>query len=196
MRRREIWGIALLAAAGLTALGAHAVLEADRAATSQRLLLYVGVPASNIGDGLMILAILTGAAGIMLLLPALIGRIPRTLLRRTIGWTTGMAAAAAVPYLGLVLVFAYLGAVGIGDTVKVVAADGQSVLVTQDGFDGDIVDIYTEHDEFHYKWARRAPEISGWPRVKDQDCRLDATGGGLQFACGVTRVDIGPKELR
>jgi hypothetical protein len=48
----------------------------------------------------------------------------------------------------------------IGDDVKVVAADGQSVLISQDGFDGDSVDIYTGHDEFHYKWARRANEIA------------------------------------
>jgi hypothetical protein len=89
-----------------------------------------------------------------------------------------------VPYVGLISVFALLGAVGIADTVKVTAADGRSVLITQDGFDGDRVDIYTEHDELHYKRIRSAPEISGWPRVKDQDCQLDTAGGELRLTCG------------
>jgi hypothetical protein len=75
--------------------------------------------------------------------------------------------------------------------VKVTAADGRSVLITQDGFDGDSVDIYTEHDQVHYKRARSAPEISGWPRVKDQNCRLEAVGGELQLICGATRLDFG-----
>ncbi|MDQ0619200.1 hypothetical protein [Arthrobacter globiformis] len=100
-----------------------------------------------------------------------------------------MAAAAAVPYLTLVLLFAYLGAAGIGDVVKVQSADGQAVLITQDGFDGDMVDIYTGHDELRYKRVRSAPEIAGWPRVKDQDCGLE-TANGLQLVCGATTVEI------
>jgi hypothetical protein len=58
------------------------------------------------------------------------------------------------------------------------------VLITQDGFDGDSVDIYTEQDEHHYKRVRSAPEISGWPRVKDQNCRLDTAGDQLRVTCG------------
>ncbi len=101
-----------------------------------------------------------------------------------------MAAAAAVPYVGIVFVLAYLGAFGIGDTVKVVATDGQSVLVTQDGFDGDSVDIYSPHDELHYKWVRSAPEISGWPRVKDRDCHLESLDKELQLTCGATALVV------
>ena len=51
--------------------------------------------------------------------------------------------------------------------MKVVALDGQSVLITQDDFDGDVVNIFTEHDDFTYKFGREAPELTGWPRVKD-----------------------------
>lgn len=70
------------------------------------------------------------------------------------------AAVATLPFVGIMFLFAYFGAFGLGDTVKVIAADGQSVLITQDGFDGDSVEIYTEHDEHHYKPVRSAPEIS------------------------------------
>jgi hypothetical protein len=87
--------------------------------------------------------------------------------------------------------FAALDAFGIGDTVKIGAADGTSVLVSQDGFDGDIVTIYTQHDALHYKRVQDAPEISTWPRVKDQDCQLESTGGELQLICGAERLDIG-----
>jgi hypothetical protein len=92
--------------------------------------------------------------------------------------------------VGIIFVFAYLGAFGIGDTVKVVAANGQSVLITQDGFDGDSVGIYTKHDELHYRRLRSAPEISGWPRVKDQDCLLDASGGELVLTCGAITLVV------
>jgi hypothetical protein len=90
--------------------------------------------------------------------------------------------------------FAALGAFGIGDAVKITAADGQSVLVTQDGFDGDTVDIYTQHDELHYKRVRSAPEISGWPRVKDQNCRLDSAGDELRLICGEKRLVVEEEE--
>jgi hypothetical protein len=52
-------------------------------------------------------------------------------------------------------------AAGSGDYVKVVAPDGQSVLVTQDDFDGDAVHIYPQHDDFTYKFVSPAPELSG-----------------------------------
>lgn len=191
MKRREIWGSTLVVAAALCAWADHAISEAYWAAAREDLLLYVGIPADSIASLFLIVALLSGAVGLFLLLPALMGRIPRKIPRRIIGWIIAVAAAAAVPYVSLIFIFTALGAFGIGDTVKVVAADGQSVLITQDGFDGDSVDIYTEHEELHYKRVRRAPEISGWPRVKDQNCRLEAVGGELQLICGATRLDFG-----
>ncbi|MFJ5694583.1 hypothetical protein ACIP9X_12115 [Arthrobacter sp. NPDC093125] len=182
-------GTALLVAAALGAWADHAIYEAYRAAARDDLLLYIGMPADSISSWFRIAALLSGGAGLSLLLPALIGRIPKKIPRRTAGWITGVAVAAAVPYFGLIFLFAALGAFGIGDTLKFVAADGTSVLVSQDGFDGDTVIIYTQHDEYHYKRVSDAPEISGWPRVKDQDCQL-ATDGGLTLICGATRLDI------
>lgn len=157
MRRREVQGTALIIVAALCTWAGHAIYAAYRAAAREGLLLYVAIPADSIASWLRIAALLAGAAGLSLLLPALIRRISKKVLRRIAGWTTGAAAAAAVPYLGLMFVFAVLGAFGIGDTVKITAAAGQSVLVTQDGSEGDSVDIYMQHDEYHYKRVRDAP---------------------------------------
>ncbi|MCY1675888.1 hypothetical protein OVA06_14440 [Pseudarthrobacter sp. SL88] len=189
MKLREIWGSVLLAAAAVCTWVHHVLSEAYRAATREGLLLYMGIPADSIASWFLIVAFLSGPAGLMLLLPALIRRIPRKVPRRIVGWSAGVAAAAAVPYLGVVFVFAALGAFGVGDTVKITAVDGQSVLVTQDGFDGDSVAIYGQHDGFHYKRVRDASEISGWPRVKDRGCRLE-TAGGPQLVCGTKMVAV------
>ncbi|WP_133831645.1 hypothetical protein [Arthrobacter sp. AG258] len=140
------------------------------------------------------MAVPIGAAGLLLLLPVLIGRIRRRAVRRLAGWTIVGGAAAAATCFGVVAVFALLEATGIGDTVRLEAVDGRSVLVTQDGFDGDVVDIYTENGSFYYKWARSAPELSGWPRVKDRECRLDAGEAVLLLVCGEKTVEIDVEE--
>lgn len=189
--RREFCGIGLIVMAAPCIWAYEAIHEAYWAAAREGVLLYVGIPADSIANWFLIAALLSGAVGLLLLLPAVISRIPRKVPRRIVAWTAVVAAAAAVPCIGLMFIVAALGAFGIGDTVKVSTAGGQSVLVTQDGFDGDSVVIYTRHDEYHYKRVRDAPEISGWPRVKDQNCRLDSPDGELQLLCGAKRVAIG-----
>lgn len=104
---------------------------------------------------------------------------------------TALIAAAAVPYLAVLLFFAVLTAVVSADYVRLEAAGGQSVLITQNQFDGEAVDIYVRHDDTHYRWSRSAPELAGWPRVKDQSCRLDPVGGGLQLVCDSVTLAIG-----
>jgi hypothetical protein len=195
MRRRETWGAALLAAAVLAAWCGQAVNEAHRAAAGRHLLLYVGVPGSSITYSLLVVAFLAGAAGMLLLVPALIRRIPLKWVRRTVGWTSALAAVAAAPFLGLMLFFVVLLAVGFGDYVKVVAPDGQSVLISQDDFDGDRVDIYMEHDGFTYKFHREAPELSGWPRVEDQGCQLETVKEELMLTCGAKVLSLKPEEF-
>lgn len=194
MKRRDVWGIALTVTAALGAWADHAIYEAYRAAARDDLLLYIGMPADSVSSWFRIAAILCGGAGLSFLLPSLIRRIRKKIPRRTVGWTIGVAVAVAVPYFGVMLLFAALGAFGIGDTTKIVAADGTSVLVSQDGFDGDSVVIYAEHDEFHYKRVRDAPEIAGWPRVKDQDCRLQTAGNGLLLICGDKELKVYPED--
>ena len=80
--------------------------------------------------------------------------------------------------------------------MKVVAPDGQSVLVTQDDFDGDVVHIYTQHDDFTYKFVSPAPELSGWPRVEDQGCRLDTVGEEFQLIGGAKVLSVNPEESK
>lgn len=196
MRRREIWGAALIAVAALAGFGSHAANEVVREAVGRHLVIYIGVPGSSIVYSLLVLVFLAGAAGTLLLVPSLISRIPRKWLRRTVGWTLALAAAAAAPFLGLTFFFAVLLATGSGDYVKVVAPDGQSVLVTQDDFDGDVVHVYTHHDDFTYKFDRPAPELSGWPRVEDQGCRLDTVGEELQLICGAHVLSLNPEEYK
>ncbi|MFF1253534.1 hypothetical protein ACFVYC_13675 [Pseudarthrobacter sp. NPDC058329] len=194
MKRREIWGSALIVAASLCAWADTAINEAFWAAARQGLLLYAGIPGDAIAAWFRIAALFLAASGLLLLLPALIGRVPRNVPRRVIGWTTTVVAAAASPFIGIILLFTLLSAFGIGDTAKITAADGQSVLITQDGFDGDIVEIYTEHDGLHYKQVRRASEISTWPRVKDQNCRLNTADNKLQLLCGDKTVAVEPND--
>jgi hypothetical protein len=183
--RREVWGTVLIIAAAFCAWAYQVIYEEYRAGAREKLLLYVGFPGHSIAFWFLVVSILCGAVGLSVLLPALIGRIPRKIPRRVAGWAAGVAGVACVPYFGLMLLFAGLGAFGVTDTKKNTAADGQSVLVTQDGFDGDAVDIYTEYDAYHYKWIRSAPEFSGGPRVKDQHCQLNDAITGLQLTCGV-----------
>ncbi|QDG68112.1 hypothetical protein NIBR502772_19585 [Pseudarthrobacter sp. NIBRBAC000502772] len=103
---------------------------------------------------------------------------------------SSLAAAAAVPYLALFLFFAVLTAAMASDYVKVEAPGGPWVLITQDPFDGDSVDIYTRHDDTHFRWSRSAPELAGWPRVEDQNCSLGAIGDELPLTCRFGAVVI------
>lgn len=194
MRSRSIWGVVLLTGAALAATSFCILDEAYWAARREHQLLFVGTPLDSLAAGLLVVAVPVGTAGLLLLLPILIGRMRRRPVRRLAGWATAVGAAAAAPCLGVVFAFAVLGATGIGDTVRLEAADGRSVLVTQDGFDGDVVDIYTEYGSFRYKWARSAPELSGWPRVTDQACRLDAGEPGLRLVCGDKTMGIDVQE--
>jgi hypothetical protein len=162
---------------------------------SQHVILYVVVPVASIGAGMVFLALLAAFAGLIFLVPALIRRIQRRKLRLAAGWITGLAAAAATPYLAQLLFFTFLNAAMSADHVRLEAAGGQSVLVTQDPFDGDIVDVYTRQDNVRYRWIRSAPELAGWPRVKDQDCRLEADGDELQRACGAKVLSLRPEEF-
>lgn len=142
------------------------------------------------------MSLLSGATGLLMLVPALVRRISRRWLRKTAGWIACAGAALALPCLALLILFALLGALGFRDYVEFQAADGQSVLVTQDGFDGDIVLIYTEYDDFHYVQNRQSAELSGLPRVRNRDCQLAAVETRLVLTCGTETVSIDPSPTR
>ena len=191
MSRRGGWGAALMAAAALLGWSGTALSEAATVAASTNLILFIGVPAECIGAWLLVMALVAGSAGTAILVPFLIRRIRRRKARLAAAWAAGLAGAVAVPYLAHLLFFAFLAAAASADYVKVEAADGQSVIITQDQFDDETVDIYVRHDDTHYLWSRSAPELAGWPRVKDRNCRLDPIGGGLQLACESGTPGIG-----
>jgi hypothetical protein len=98
LKRQETWGIALIIAAALCVWAYQAIYGAFRAAGREGLLLYIGNPGDSIASWFLVVSFLSSATGLSLLIPALIVRIPRKGPRRIVGWTTGVAAAAAVPF--------------------------------------------------------------------------------------------------
>jgi hypothetical protein len=195
MKRRELWGIALITLAALASwweIAVWAVPKVDGA--GQPVLFYfLGLSKDSVTGWIQVTSLIGGAIGLLLLVPPLIRRIRRRWLRRTTGWIVGiLGAALGLPYLALVFLFASLGAIGFNDYVKFQADDGRSVLVTQDGFDGDLVSIYSEYDDFHYVLNQSADELSGFPRVKNRDCHLAAAEARLVLTCGTETVTVEP----
>ena len=192
MKQREGWGAALIAAAVFAFWWATVIWGAPAADPTGRqvVFFYRGLSGSSITGWIQLATLLGGSVGVFLLVPALIDRISQRWVRRSLGWSASAGAILAAPYLLVVALFAFLGAVGICDHIEFEATTGQSVLVTQDGFDGDAVDIYTQYDEFHYVQHHRAEELSGFPRVKDRDCQLVATDALLLLTCGADTVTI------
>ena len=195
MTRREGWGAALIAAAVLAFWWATVIWAAPASDADGRqvIFFYRGISGSAITGWIQLLSLLAGAVGSFLLVSALIGRIRQRWVRRSVGWTACAGSILAAPYLAAVVLVAYFGADGIGDNVELEAATGQSVLVTQDGFDGDVVEIFTRYDEFHYVRHGSADELAGFPRVKDRDCQLLAADARLRLTCGADSVNINPR---
>lgn len=193
MSRREAWGAGLIGAAALCWWAGQAVIDAYRAAARKTSCFYIGAPGDAIAFRFLLPALVCGAAGLILLVPALLRRIPRKVPRHIVGWIVAAASAAALLPAGALLPFAVFGSFGALDIVKLTVADGTAVLVAQDGFDGDTVVIYTERDEYHCRFTRDASEISGWPRVKDRDCRLIGAGRDLRLLCGGKALMVYPE---
>ena len=195
MRRREIWGSALLifAAASYTWVtfyfSAHP-LSPD----GQRLIFFWGIDGDAVAGLIYLVGGLVGCAGLLLLVPSLIRRVSLRWLRVTTGWAAAVAALDAAPFVGLFLLVSLI--LCFGATVREVAPDGRSVIVTQDQFDGDVVHIYTEFDAFHYRWYREAPELSGPRTISSENCRLESSGETLVLQCGAGIVTIHPDQPR
>ena len=194
IKRVEVVGFGLAAASGLVMWGAFTVMgtpSAD-AAGRQVLLHFFGLSRENICGWIILLSMLVGSVGLAQLAYGLIGRIPKPWIRTAAGWTTFAAAVAASPFVLLTALVIFLLAAGIGDQTRFEAPNGQSIVVTQDGFDGDSVSIYTQHGRFHYVWNRQADELGGFPRVKDRNCELSAAENALLFTCGTETVTVVP----
>ena len=194
MKRIEGLGLGLAAAATLAIWLANVILArpATQVAGRHIILHFFGFSRQSICGWVILIGLLGGALGLALLTTGLIGRIPKVRVRETSGWIAFSLAALVSPLLALSLFFAFLIAAGIGDQTRFEADDGQSVVLTQDGYDGDSVSVYTEHGSFHYVYNRRAGELSGFPRVKDQACELIASEGTLLLTCETGTVTINP----
>ncbi|MCC3264814.1 hypothetical protein [Arthrobacter gengyunqii] len=194
IKRVEITGFGLAAASGLAIWAASTVLgvPSTDAAGRHVLLHFFGLSQDNICGWIILLSVLGGCVGLAQLAYGLIGRIPKSWIRHTAGWTTFAAAVVASPFVLLTALLVFMIAAGIGDQTRFEAPNGQSVVVTQDGFDGDGVDIYTEHGIFHYVRNRDANELGGFPRVKDRNCELTAAENTLLFTCGTETVTVVP----
>jgi len=149
---------------------------------------FRGIPGDSIVGLTYLVGGLVGCAGLLLLLPSLIRRVPLRRLRVATAWVASVAAVAAAPLVGLFPLVSLIPC--FGTAIREVAPDGRSVVVTQDQFDGDVVRIYTEFDAFHYKWYRDAPELAGPRTVSSENCRLESSGDALVLRCGAGTVTI------
>jgi hypothetical protein len=193
MRRREIWGSALLVvAAALYGWVTFFFSAHPLAPDGQRLIFFWGIEGDAVVGLTFLVVGLVGCAGLLLLLPSLIRRVHRRWLRVTTGWAAAAAVVAAAPFLGMFLLVGVILSFGTG--IREVAPDGRSVIVSQDQFDGDVVRIYTEFDAFHYRWYREAPELSGPRTITSENCRLESSGEALVLSCGAGEVTIHPDQ--
>ena len=194
IKRVEAVGFGLAAASGLAIWGAATVMGVPSTDASGRhvLLHFFGLSRQMICGWIILLSMVVGSVGLAQLAYGLIGRIPRAWIRHTTGWTAFAAAVVVSPLVLLTALLVFLLAAGIGDQTRFEASNGQSIVVTQDGFDGDSVAIYTEHERFHYVRNRQAYELGGFPRVKDRDCELVSDEEALQLTCGAETVAILP----
>jgi hypothetical protein len=183
------WGLALVVAAGASYWWATNVWEQPDPSGLNLIYYSHGASGEAVRARTQRVAIIAGVLGLLILMPALLRRIPRRGLRLTAGWASVACAILAVPYLALMF-FAALFISSVTDYTRFEAGDGQSVVVTQDGFDGDSVSIYTEHDDTHYVFAQQPSDLTGLPRVKDRSCYLAADDGQLLLTCGTDTTRI------
>jgi hypothetical protein len=193
MRNREIWGLVLLIfAAALYGWVTFFFSAHPLAADGQRLIFFWGIDGDAVVGLTDVVGGLVGCAGLLLPLPSLIRRVHPRWLRVTTGWAAAVAAVAAVPFVGMFLLVGVI--LSFGTSVREVAPDGRSIVVSQDQFDGDVVHIYTEFDAFHYRWYREAPELSGPRTITSESCRLESSGEAIVLSCGAGAVTIHPDQ--
>jgi hypothetical protein len=102
-------------------------------------------------------------------------------IRVAVGGVGLIACVTGTLYLLVLCWFALLGAGAEGTQTVVSADDGTTVMITQDGFDGDVVNFY---DPGHgWEWVRR-PEIARLD-PRDGPCALSIIDAStLSLTCG------------
>lgn len=124
------------------------------------------------------------AAG--LLISVAMTPIRKPLLRAAVG-VIGSLAWAVGAFALLVICWFSLFCLGLeGSQTFVTADDGTAVMITQDGFDGDMVDFYDPGPGRW--WIRRDDTARIDPR--DGHCTLTTTSATLTVTCGHRRQTI------
>ena len=114
-------------------------------------------------------------------------RSTRRAARVLIGVLGTVVWSAAACYLGVLCFLLFLADGFAGEQWVLTAQDGTTLMVTQDGFDGDAVDFYAPRQG--WEWARR-PEV-GTVDPSQGPCALvvkDQTT--LTVTCGSTSQDL------
>jgi hypothetical protein len=95
--------------------------------------------------------------------------------------------SAAACYLGVVCFVLFLADGFAGEQWVVTAQDGTRLMITQDGFDGDVVDFYAHRQG--WEWARRPESAKVDPR--QGPCTLVVKNETtLTVTCGSAHQDV------
>ena len=153
------------------------------------LLVVFGMAEPRISFVLFLLGGPAAVTALSLLIPPLVRRV-RTIWARRIVASSVVLAAAAAGLMWLLLLGILLLSAGARDYLTVRSADGQTVIVSQDNFDGDLVSLWVPHSTFFYQPTNGGNELSGSEAVMQGDCELDRSGNNLLLTCGTTLLPI------
>jgi hypothetical protein len=189
--RRMVWGL-VAAALGIGCLWVASSLPTFNFRNAEGvpvLLVVFGMAEPWISLVLFLLGGPVAVTALSLLIPPLVRRVRTIWARRILASSVVLAAVAASLVWLLLLVILFLSA-GARDYLTVRSAEGQTVIVSQDNFDGDMVSIWVPHSTFFYRPSDAGRELSGSEAVMQGDCELDSSGNDLLLTCGSTLVPI------
>jgi hypothetical protein len=185
-RRRLKWGIVLALVSVL--LGVAAQASAAWVSDSwPEVLVYFVMPGWTL---ILCCHLLSGAAALaalVLLVPALVARIPRGRIRRLTAVLAVLASAtAALPWS---IYAAGMGLAAAAATyAQVTASSGDSVVVEQSGFDPQTYSVYSQKS--WGLWQRTVPWLSATEVFDPNDCILTDGSSDLVLHCGVDDVIV------
>jgi hypothetical protein len=185
-RRRLKWGIVLALVSVL--LGVAAQASAAWVSDSwPEVLVYFVMPGWTL---ILCCHLLSGAAALaalVLLVPALVARIPRGRIRRLTAVLAVLASAtAALPWS---IYAAGMGLAAMAATyAQVTASSGDSVVVEQSGFDPQTYSVYSQKS--WGLWQRTVPWLSATEVFDPNDCILTDGSSDLVLHCGADGIVV------
>jgi hypothetical protein len=188
---RMVWGLvaAAFGAGCLLVASSLPTLSFKDAEGVSLLLVVFGMAEPWISFVLFLLGGPVAVTALSLLIPPLLRRVRTIWARRILASSVVLAAIAAGLVWLLLLGVLFLSA-GARDYLTVRSAEGQTVIVSQDNFDGDMVSLWVPHSTFFYRPTDAGDELSGSEAVMQGDCALESSGNNLLLTCGSTLVPI------